>query len=530
MNSADAIRWFKTNFQPSIESAVAGTPFTLDLVTAIACQETGYIWQPLADRVTPAEVLKLCVGDTIGEPRRGAFPATKNQLLRANNGPRMFAITRGALQAIAEYDGAYAKEFKNPDEFCHGFGIFQYDLQFFVDDPEFFLEKQWYDFDACLARFLKELNAKLKRVFGSGKTSLSRREMASLAIAYNTGSYREAKGLQQGHRSPGGKFYGEKIFDFLGVVPTISIGKVIGAIKKIVPLPIPLPIPSPEPPAPRALPVKILRSGDKGELVKVLQTLLQSQGYFSGAIGGNFLEKTRQAVVYFQQTHLGPKGNALEVDGEVGPDTWWALFHPSGAEQRSHLPSEPSTQLTPLRTKVLAVAAGEHQAGVREDPDGSNWGDGVIKYLKDAGSPGDPWCCFFWSWCVKNAGGQHPFGGPMGHVLTTWKKAQSKGWARDKADYSPIPGDAFVMLYRNSQGKFTGTGHIGFVLRVDKTKNAKSFNTVEGNCGNRVKVGVRQMKESTLVGFINQYPADEQPVDWETGLVAASDVGAAGTR
>jgi hypothetical protein len=44
-----------------------------------------------------------------------------------------------------------------------------------------------------------------------------------------------------------------------------------------------------------------------------------------------------------------------------------------------------------------SIARAEHQAGVHEDPDGSNWGDGVIKYLEEGGSPADFWCCFFWS-------------------------------------------------------------------------------------------------------------------------------------
>jgi hypothetical protein len=112
----------------------------------------------------------------------------------------------------------------------------------------------------------------------------------------------------------------------------------------------------------------------------------------------------------------------------------------------------------------------------------------------------------------------------MGRVQQTWQLAKDKGWAMDKASYSPVPGDAFVMLYQD------GTGHIGCVLRVDKARNATAFNTVEGNCGNRVKVGRRQMDQSTLVGFINQYSREKKPRGWKTGLVATDDVGAEGTR
>lgn len=38
-----------------------------------------------------------------------------------------------------------------------GYGIFQYDLQFVKTDPDFFFEKQWYDFGACLRRLMREL-------------------------------------------------------------------------------------------------------------------------------------------------------------------------------------------------------------------------------------------------------------------------------------------------------------------------------------------------------------------------------------
>jgi peptidoglycan hydrolase-like protein with peptidoglycan-binding domain len=71
----------------------------------------------------------------------------------------------------------------------------------------------------------------------------------------------------------------------------------------------------------------------------VLQSLLQSQGYFAASVLGHFQEKTRQAVIYFQQTHRGPDSQPLEVDGKVGDDTWWALYHPSGAPQKSNIPA-----------------------------------------------------------------------------------------------------------------------------------------------------------------------------------------------
>ncbi len=57
-----------------------------------------------------------------------------------------------------------------------------------------------------------------------------------------------------------------------------------------------------------------------------------------------------------------------------------------------------------------------------------------------------------------------------------------------------------------------------------------TINTVEGNAGNRVKVGMRELASRDIVGFINNFSADEQPTGWEQGLVSAADVAGDGTR
>ncbi|NJM37762.1 MAG: hypothetical protein HC845_07840 [Akkermansiaceae bacterium] len=44
-----------------------------------------------------------------------------------------------------------------------GYGLFQYDLQFVLEDVDFFRERRWYDFDACLEKCLHELKEKRKR-------------------------------------------------------------------------------------------------------------------------------------------------------------------------------------------------------------------------------------------------------------------------------------------------------------------------------------------------------------------------------
>ena len=44
MKTQDAIAWFKRTFGNRIAAGLRGTPFSVDLVTAIATQETCYIW------------------------------------------------------------------------------------------------------------------------------------------------------------------------------------------------------------------------------------------------------------------------------------------------------------------------------------------------------------------------------------------------------------------------------------------------------------------------------------------------------
>src|SRR5881394_636793 len=57
--------WFKQQFRQKIEPAIAGTPFTVDFLTALACQETGEVWPILRKKdLSLDRILELCVGDT----------------------------------------------------------------------------------------------------------------------------------------------------------------------------------------------------------------------------------------------------------------------------------------------------------------------------------------------------------------------------------------------------------------------------------------------------------------------------------
>lgn len=223
MPSANDMRWFKRNFQDKINAAIAGTPFTLDLMTALACQETGEIWPILRKTdLSVDRILELCVGDTLDAPNRSAFPKNKAALLAVPRGDEMFNIARQALVEMAQFVNSYRGAASKPDKFCHGYGIFQFDLQFFRVEPDYFLEKRYADFDECLGKALQELQSARRKIGLQNQQTLTDLELAHVAIAYNTGRFIPSRGLKQGFRPAGGKFYGEQIFDFIQLAKTVS--------------------------------------------------------------------------------------------------------------------------------------------------------------------------------------------------------------------------------------------------------------------------------------------------------------------
>lgn len=234
-NTADML-WFKTRFAARIAPALAGTPLTLDLITALACQETGEVW-PILRRKSMSEerILALCVGDTLdANAGRSAFPKTKTDLLGVARGEAMFAIARKALVDMAVHIEAYQGAASRPNKFCHGFGMFQRDLQFFRDDPDYFLERRYEQFEQTLALCVDELKRGLRKLRLQDRPSLTTMELAAVAIVYNTGGFKPERGLRQGHFD-GQRFYGQAIFDFIRQAQTVAAPDA------------PAPLPTPQP-------------------------------------------------------------------------------------------------------------------------------------------------------------------------------------------------------------------------------------------------------------------------------------------
>ncbi len=239
--------WFKGNFGTPVTAAIGGTAFTLDFIAAIAFQETGKeIWGPLSRKgLAVADILKLCTGDTLDYPKRSsAWPKNRAELEAHPRGPAMFAIAHAALVAMAAKIPAYQTVAARPDKFCHGYGIFQYDIQFFKSvDPDYFLNRDYEVFEKSLGKCLSELKAKALKIGLSSKPKLSDEELCAVAIAYNTGGYDPKKGLRQGHSvvMPGGerRYYGQFIMEYM-----VAARSVVWSAP-VVPPPKPVPVPSP---------------------------------------------------------------------------------------------------------------------------------------------------------------------------------------------------------------------------------------------------------------------------------------------
>lgn len=153
----DVTKYMAQHYGARIEAATAGTPFPAPLLSAIACQETAYRWVHRRNDFSPAEILALCVFDASGDVlgTRRPFP---------RNTPEFRARFGDTLTEMLIAEGnAMRRRLMNwsprPWVYC-GYGIFQYDLQAIDEDPAYFKERQWYDFDICLGRVMRELKAK----------------------------------------------------------------------------------------------------------------------------------------------------------------------------------------------------------------------------------------------------------------------------------------------------------------------------------------------------------------------------------
>lgn len=166
--------WLMQNFGPQITQAAANSPFDVDLICAIACKETAPVWLGWTTHLSPADVLARCVFDASGDVEntsRSAFPEN-TAAFRARFGDE---LTEDLIAEANATRALHRPEPYPPAKWVYkGYGIFQYDLQHIDADPDFFRQKQWRDFAACLDRLLRELREKLQNANGQLRDAVRR--------------------------------------------------------------------------------------------------------------------------------------------------------------------------------------------------------------------------------------------------------------------------------------------------------------------------------------------------------------------
>lgn len=275
----------------------------------------------------------------------------------------------------------------------------------------------------------------------------------------------------------------------------------------------------------------VLRAGMRHAKVPLIKAILRSQGAWTGSDSEDFGPKLKAAVQYFQSTHLRSDGAFLSGDGEVGPFTWWSLYNPTGAAQKSNItPVTPTNSrgkleqefkrryggLPESRQKFLRALWEEYLKDVREIPDGSNAGPDVDRYTDGFGAV--YWCALFQSYCFKKAMGFFHKGKRRAGVMDWFNSGVEAGWAfAAKSGYKPKPGD--LMAWRFAKG----AGHISAVVSLNMAGD--KMNTIGGNEGNRVKLGLRNLgNEPQLAGFINLFDDMKTSMSFVPELLAQAEL------
>ena len=102
----------------------------------------------------------------------------------------------------------------------------------------------------------------------------------------------------------------------------------------------------------------VLKQGNSGSTVKLMQQKLKNWGYYTGAVDGIFGAKTKAAVIYFQ------KKNGLVADGIAGPKTLAAMGIVATSDTSSASSSNYSnSDVTLLARLIYGEARGETYVG-----------------------------------------------------------------------------------------------------------------------------------------------------------------------
>ena len=235
-----------------------------------------------------------------------------------------------------------------------------------------------------------------------------------------------------------------------------------------------------------------IKKGNQGAAVSELQNILRELDY-NIPVTGVFDTATFNAVRNFQSRHLNKHNIPLEVDGEVGDITWWALQNPrsivqGGAINYGIMPQSEMGGSEIGRT-ALQFAINELNAGAGEQG-GNNKGPWIKKYLQPTGlAEGNSWCAAFISWCFLQAAGGDKKNMPFKYTAgarNVYNQLKQKSFIYDANITQPLPGD-IVTWWRVSMP--SGFGHIAIVhhfkdgflytLEGNKAANVAGFSYVK---------------------------------------------------
>jgi hypothetical protein len=157
---------------------------------------------------------------------------------------------------------------------------------------------------------------------------------------------------------------------------------------------------------------------------------------------------------------------------------------------RATMAAAPIAGGTPAGQGMVRLAQQELQAGVAEQPPGSNDSPRIAQYRQaTAGSGVGPWCAYFTSWAAREVGAPLGDNGQgFGRVDDVWAWAESSGKAIPAGSGTPQAGDLVVW-----------DEHIGI---VESVKPDGSITTIEGNSSNRVSHRDYGSGANGAIGFV----------------------------
>lgn len=182
-------------------------------------------------------------------------------------------------------------------------------------------------------------------------------------------------------------------------------------------------------------------------------------------------EKSPYVMNNLDEAHkdmVWPAGDPLSGRKEVGRFGAWVVYTRLGG-----LNSGSGCTISESSGDIVEIARKELDAGVKEEPPGSNKSPRILEYTD---GNAERWCADFVSWVYKQAG--KPFtGGSSGGwriagALAVGRWFESNKLWINRGDSDPQPGDVIVFNH----------GHVGLVEKVD----GNTIETIEGNSSDKI--------------------------------------------